>query len=556
MRKTLLLAIAFCVLLGTVYAQVTPDPNNPAKEKRNVVKILRTSNKAQINRYVPKVFELKHANPYHVAFFMREVVKTENGMIGTWAKEGGVGGMVMVVVPEYQLATLEELAKQMDRPKISSTAGSKCAFVELKHRAATYANLGSLLLQYGCSDTSAYVDGDTNAIFVHGAPSGTDAVLAAVGEYDLPNPQVSIEAAIYEIELTNDGALGLDFHAWKNGPGRALFSLGAFHEGEKIDYSHANYNGTRFSSAYTPGLQFSSGAPTLGFENMRMNTHGYNGAYYWDVPSAFFDFLAIKGKARALTKTHATALSGVTATFMSVEQALYYRVDVPTVAQANPGANNSAILPLAPGQALLATGTVNDRQVHAATTGRTASSDRGMSGLPETTVYDNSNAYNSSALLRYADYTDIGVILEVTPTVAEENIDLDVYSRNTVILGYASNGSPQLSTQEIDTEVRTQNGEEVVMAGMNRERNVVTTRKVPFLGSIPVLGYLFGGEIKARKVMTIVEAITPTCVEGCVALTPEQMATIEKAKGELTVKTGTDEYGFGQYLIDRPMYQK
>lgn len=555
MRKILLLAIAFCVLLGTVFAQSIPgpnDPNDPFKEKRNVVKILRTSNKAQINRYIPKVYELKHANPYNVAFFMARVVRTENGMIGTWAKKDGIGGLVMVVVPSYQLPTLGQIAKQLDRPKISSTSGSKFAFVELKHRAAVYDNLADLLLQYGAGDTAAMVDEPTNSIFVWGAPSGTDAVLGAVGEYDLPNPQVSMEAAIYEVELTNDGALGLDFHAWKNGPGRALFSLGAFHEGEKIDYARAYANGIRLDNFYSPALQFNSGADTLNLENMRINTHGYNGAYYWDVPSAFFDFLAIKGKARALTKSHATALSGMTATFMSVERVLYYRVDTPSQAKAGGG---SAILPLGPGQPLLNTNTVNDRQVHGALQDRDASNDRGMSRSPEITIWDSNRTFNSNNFLRYADYSDIGVLLEVTPTVSEENIDLDVYTRNTVVLGYDSAGAPQLSTQEIDTEVRAQNGDEIVLGGMNRERRIATTRKVPFLGSIPVFGYLFGGEIKARKIITIVEAITPTCVTGCVTLTPEQQAVIEKAKGELNVETGYDEYGFGQYLIEREKWE-
>ena len=49
-------------------AQIQEDPNDPGNLQQNVVKVLRTSNKAQINRYVPKVYEFKNVNPGAFAY--------------------------------------------------------------------------------------------------------------------------------------------------------------------------------------------------------------------------------------------------------------------------------------------------------------------------------------------------------------------------------------------------------------------------------------------------------------------------------------------------------
>ncbi|MFH0945646.1 MAG: hypothetical protein V2A76_10650, partial [Planctomycetota bacterium] len=60
-------ALAFS---GVAAAQPASDNANlnlsPDEIRTNLVKILRTSNKAQTNRYVPKVYNFQNVNPYAV----------------------------------------------------------------------------------------------------------------------------------------------------------------------------------------------------------------------------------------------------------------------------------------------------------------------------------------------------------------------------------------------------------------------------------------------------------------------------------------------------------
>jgi type II secretory pathway component GspD/PulD (secretin) len=103
-------------------------------------------------------------------------------------------------------------------------------------------------------------------------------------------------------------------------------------------------------------------------------------------------------------------------------------------------------------------------------------------------------------------------------------------------------------------------GEEVVFGGVSRDTTIQTTRKVPILGSIPVIGYLFGGELKAKKQVTVVETVKADCVQGCGGLTEVQQSTINAAKGMFRVETGLDQYGYGQIFMgrdqERPKYDQ
>ena len=77
-------------------AQVRSNAQTP----RNVVKVLRTTDKAQTNTFVPRVFEVKNANPYSVSKFVEDAVSAEGGLIATYANPETEknSGLILVVV--------------------------------------------------------------------------------------------------------------------------------------------------------------------------------------------------------------------------------------------------------------------------------------------------------------------------------------------------------------------------------------------------------------------------------------------------------------------------
>jgi type IV pilus assembly protein PilQ len=93
------------------------------------------------------------------------------------------------------------------------------------------------------------------------------------------------------------------------------------------------------------------------------------------------------------------------------------------------------------------------------------------------------------------EYIEYGIILTVTPTVNK-----DGYITLTVIPEVSDlNGSvtfegaevPIISTKQAEVQVMIRDSETLVIGGMIKDKTINTRKKVPFLGDIPILGYLF-----------------------------------------------------------------
>lgn len=541
----------FLLAFGLALSSASGDSTNPgdskdprnqetrSKEKTNieeinptVLKILRTTNQAQVQRYVPRVYVFNHANPHLAIRFMRRFVQVEEGHIDTFVHPDGNSGRVLVVIPEYQVPYVDELMAKLDRPGLTSSSGRAFEFVQLKHRSTLTdldgngrADIADAAYQVVSSDTDMLPDAETNGAVVLGPPSGVNAALEFCKGYDVPTPEVSIELRVYEIDADNDRALGLDYLAWKNGPGRALFSFGAFAESEKIDYGSGVGN----------GQQFDSGAGTMGLPHRRMGNHGTNASYYVNVPSAFFDFLTVKGTAKILTSGKVSSMSGLPAVFRSVEKIPFLRID--PAAPSSSGATYPAnILPVPPGQAFLGTGpaNINDRRLEGDTAPR-QTQDVTISGFDRITN---------------EEFKESGLVLWVTPTISLENVDLDVLTSVADLQGFDDRGNPLLATRVVSTDVRARSGEEVVLGGIQRTQSVETTRKMPFLGSIPVVGYLFGGDITSRKVTNVVEVVCPTIIENQASPEAEYEEIVSQVAERVPAPLPADEYGFDQYILD------
>ncbi|MFC4348036.1 type II secretion system secretin GspD [Kordiimonas lipolytica] len=110
---------------------------------------------------------------------------------------------------------------------------------------------------------------------------------------------------------------------------------------------------------------------------------------------------------------------------------------------------------------------------------------------------------------------DVGVKLEVTPQVNEgEEIHLMIRQEISSIAG--TTGANELITnkREIQTTVRVQNGEIVVLGGLIEENESVSVDKVPFLGDIPLLGRAFRSDSKSRSKRNLMIFLRPTIVRS------------------------------------------
>ncbi len=462
---------------------------------RRVVKILRTTDKAQVNQFVPVAIEMKNVNPYAVLRFLRRPVEAEEGNLWTFVNPSGESGVVLVNVPIWLVDPIRELASVVDRPGLTSSSGSERAYITLNHRDPE--DIADLVAAYLTGSGKVVADPATGSVFIEDAPSGIKYAQDTIPvDLDHPTQQIVLRAKIYEIDLNNDGTIGLDFHAWKNGPGRNLFSAGAY--GERF---HSNIS-SDIDRVTNPGVDVNS------LPGNRFHNSGFNGAYFYDVPSAYFDYLVSKGRARVLTAPSATVLNTETASFSTGEEILYYKVQSVN----NPGVRDEPLDPYGE---------------------------------------DGSFPDNRTLVGSTIERADAGVSLEVTPVIGEESINMDLEISIVSQLGFDDTGVPMLSEREVCTEIRATPGSEYIIGGMNRTRSIQTTRKVPILGSIPVLGWLFGGEITTAKQTMLTMVVTAEVVDDFSGLNYDEDNTIDAVEtvGMNAVALPSEIYGFDMMLM-------
>ncbi len=116
-----------------------------------------------------------------------------------------------------------------------------------------------------------------------------------------------------------------------------------------------------------------------------------------------------------------------------------------------------------------------------------------------------------------------GVLLGVTPYIDEKgNIVLNIVPVSTRLEGtktLESNGqiiaeAPVLNVKETGTVVKARDGDLIVIGGLIGDVKSVEERKVPGLGDIPVLGYLFKGKRVVKEKRELIIFLKPRIVDN------------------------------------------
>jgi type IV pilus assembly protein PilQ len=102
--------------------------------------------------------------------------------------------------------------------------------------------------------------------------------------------------------------------------------------------------------------------------------------------------------------------------------------------------------------------------------------------------------------------------LEVTPQITPDGnvvIDVDV---NKDSVGQETRSGFAIDTKHVKTQVMVDNGGTVVLGGIYQQTERRTTDKVPLLGDVPVLGYLFRSNSRTNDKTELLVFITPKIV--------------------------------------------
>ncbi len=111
------------------------------------------------------------------------------------------------------------------------------------------------------------------------------------------------------------------------------------------------------------------------------------------------------------------------------------------------------------------------------------------------------------------EYKDIGIILNVTPLITEDNyITMTIEPTVGTISNSVEAGVvelPVISSKKASTKVTIKDGQTIVIGGLISEDNSNVVKKVPLLGSIPLLGKLFSYKSKSNEKTELLIFVTP-----------------------------------------------
>jgi type II secretory pathway component GspD/PulD (secretin) len=113
------------------------------------------------------------------------------------------------------------------------------------------------------------------------------------------------------------------------------------------------------------------------------------------------------------------------------------------------------------------------------------------------------------------NYLEAGIELRITPSInLDDTIDLDLYTTvgnfdySVVVAGF-----PKQNKREVQTKITLKNGQTLIIGGLAREEVSKSEWKIPILGDLPIIGWLFKGVQEKTEQRNIVIFLTAKIIE-------------------------------------------
>ena len=297
------------------------------------------------------------------------------------------------------------------------------------------------------------VDPRTNKLIITDVAEVFPQVENILAELDIKPPQILIEAQIVEVSKTSGLSLGFEY----GGDGGTLVTMTGPSRVVDFDYIKGNgVKGWNFIFPTKDQISSDSGSGEGGSDSSSSSSDSEasdeGGLLDFGAFNIVLKSLLTRGEAKYLGKPKVVTLNNKTATITTSTDA---------------------------------------------TVGQTMSQSGSGSGEGMTTTS--------------AERKRVGLTLQVTPQVNREGyVTLYVQPSYSDVVSSGFDFSKDTTTRAASTLVRVKNGQTVVIGGLLTSRETDQTRKVPLLGDIPILGWLFTSKTKSKNTTDLVIFITPT----------------------------------------------
>ncbi|MCQ2380232.1 MAG: hypothetical protein MJ025_04845 [Victivallaceae bacterium] len=190
-------------------------------------------------RFATKLYELKNISAEEILPFVSSAVLRYNANSTVRRVTGGHGpcGALLVSTGRDFLPYVDDIVSALDgeadakNPGISGTGVARVVYTPSFRSADDF--VGVLNKAVVSDAGAASVNKETNTIFWRDQSDSAERTLSWVKQLDRPLPQARIRLNYYELRDSDLKDWGVDYLAWKNGPGVNLFNAG-YNAGEII----------------------------------------------------------------------------------------------------------------------------------------------------------------------------------------------------------------------------------------------------------------------------------------------------------------------------------
>lgn len=140
----------------------------------------------------------------------------------------------------------------------------------------------------------------------------------------------------------------------------------------------------------------------------------------------------------------------------------------------------------------------------------------------ENVPFKGSTTQNTFSTVESVERKDVGINLKIKPQISEgDYIRLDINQEISAIKSSSTTGAIDLVTTKraAKTSIVVKDKETIVIGGLIQDTEDENIQKVPFLGDIPGLGWLFKTKTKTRKKTNLMILLTPRIVRDAADLT-------------------------------------
>jgi len=128
------------------------------------------------------------------------------------------------------------------------------------------------------------------------------------------------------------------------------------------------------------------------------------------------------------------------------------------------------------------------------------------------------------------EFKEIGIQLQVTPRVThEDDVIVDLFAKQSSVSGITDTGVPIEDSREARTTLTAADGQSIFIGGLRRVDDQINTTKIPVLGDIPVLNFMFKNTDAQRVNTELMIFLTVHVVrDNLPDLTPAEQAAYDE----------------------------